>query len=108
MSPDFLKIDVEGGELEVLKGSTRALSGTVLGLKIETAFVELHVGRPLLWQIDEFMRVAGFTLFNVGRNYWIRSNRMHGYSSQPQLVWGDAIYFLTRENFFEAPCHDER
>ena len=99
LSPDFLKLDVEGGELEVLKGSLRALSDTVLGLKIETAFVEMQMGRPLLWQIDEFMRSEGFTLFNVGRNYWIRNNRMHGYSSQPQLIWGDAIYFLSRESF---------
>ena len=99
LSPDFLKIDVEGAELEVLKGGSQALVGTVMGLKIETAFVELHMGRPLLWQIDEFMRSAGFTLFNVGRNYWIRNNRMHGYSSQPQLIWGDAIYFLSREKF---------
>jgi FkbM family methyltransferase len=101
LSPDFLKIDVEGGELEVLKGANQALSTTVMGLKVETAFVELQVGRPLLWQIDEFLRDRGFVLFNVGRNYWIRDNRIYGYSSQPQLIWGDATYFLGREHFLK-------
>ena len=35
LSPDFIKVDVEGGELEVLKGAAAALSTTVMGLKVE-------------------------------------------------------------------------
>ena len=29
--------------------------------------MELHVGRPLLWEIDEFLRREGFVLLEPGR-----------------------------------------
>jgi FkbM family methyltransferase len=101
LSPDFLKIDVESGEMEVLKGSAGAVATSVLGLKLETSFVELRFGAPLLWDIDVHLTNRGFVLFNLGRNYWIRKNGLHGYSSQPQLIWGDAIYFLSRDHFLK-------
>ena len=97
LSPDFLKIDVEGAELDVLKGSQAALARSILGLRVETAFLELHLGAPLLWDIDVFLRERGFVLFHLGRNYFIRNNGLHGHTSEPQLIWGDAVYFLGRE-----------
>lgn len=101
LSPDFLKIDVEGADLEVLKGAEAALARSILGLRVETAFVELHLGAPLLWDIDVFLRERGFVLFHLGRNHFIRNNGLHGHTSEPQLIWGDAVYFLGRESFLK-------
>ncbi len=101
LSPDFLKVDVQGADLEVLKGSRATLAASVLGAKVETSFVEAYVGAPVFGDVDSFMRQNGFVLFDLGRNYWLRNNGLHGYTSEPQLIWGDAIYFLSRERLLD-------
>lgn len=91
-TPDFIKTDVEGADLDVLKGSQTALAG-VLGLQVEVAFVERNVGAPLFADIDIFLRARGFTLVQLIREHWVRANKVFGPGSRPQLIWADAIYF---------------
>jgi FkbM family methyltransferase len=90
--PDFIKTDVEGADLDVLKGSEKALGGA-LGLQVEAAFVERNIGAPLFADIDSFLRARGFTLFQLIREHWVRSNKVIGPRSRPQLIWADVIYF---------------
>ncbi len=91
-APDFIKTDVEGADLDVLKGSEKALAGA-LGLQVEAAFVERNVGAPLFADIDSFLRAHGFTLFQLIREHWVRTNKVIGPRSRPQLIWADVIYF---------------
>jgi len=90
--PDFIKTDVEGADLDVLKGAERALAGA-MGLQVEAAFVERNVGAPLFADIDTFLRARGFTLFQLIREHWVRGNKVLGPRSRPQLIWADVIYF---------------
>lgn len=90
--PDFIKTDVEGADLDVLKGSEKALAGA-LGLQVEAAFVERNVGAALFADIDSFLRARGFTLFQLIREHWVRTNKLLGPRSRPQLIWADVIYF---------------
>lgn len=91
-TPDFIKTDVEGADLDVLKGAEKALAGA-LGLQVEAAFVERNVGAPLFADIDIFLRTRGFTLFQLIREHWVRGNKVIGPRSRPQLIWADVIYF---------------
>ncbi len=99
LSPHFLKIDVEGGDLEVMKGSEKALSSTVLGLRTETTLLPLWVDAPQLWEVNAYLQGKGFVLFNIGKVQWVRNNGVFGYTSQTQLIWGDAVYFVTKQEF---------
>ena len=100
LAPDFLKVDVEGGDLEVLKGATLALERSVLGVRTEAPLVEIHHGAPQLWDLYAHLRPTGFVLFHFSRVQWVRNNGLVGYSSQPQYIWGDAVFFLSRPAFF--------
>jgi len=93
---DFVKIDVEGADLEVLKGGRRAIE-TAFGVQIEVPFSVRNLGAPLQPTIDLWLREAGFSLHLMEREHWLRANGVHGALSQPQLIWADAVYFRGRE-----------
>jgi len=50
----FLKVDVQGYELEVLKGAARVLQ-RVSYILVETSFVTLYAGQPLHETVDHFL-----------------------------------------------------
>jgi FkbM family methyltransferase len=101
LSPDFLKIDTEGADLEVLRGAEGALKRCVMGVRVEASLMELRCGGPMLWDFDSHLRKRGFMLFHLSRVYFIRNNGLHGFTSQPQLAWGDAVYLLRREELLD-------
>lgn len=89
---DFVKVDVEGADLDVLKGGCKSLE-TAFGLQIEVDFASRNVGAPLQSEVDLWLRNAGFHPHLLFREHWVRSNGVHGALSQPQLAWADAVYF---------------
>jgi FkbM family methyltransferase len=56
---DFLKIDVQGGELAVFEGGTAKLAETV-AIQTEISFVNLYKDQPTLGDIDTELRGQGF------------------------------------------------
>ena len=51
---DFLSIDVQGAELDVLQHGKRNLSN-LLGVHIEVSFIEKYKGQPLFRDVDAFL-----------------------------------------------------
>ncbi|MBU1026761.1 MAG: FkbM family methyltransferase, partial [Candidatus Margulisbacteria bacterium] len=95
---DFIKLDVEGADLDVLKGATSTLNA-VKGIQVEVSFLERYVGAPLFGDVDAFLRERGFELFILKREHWLRKNLVYGVNSSPQIIWADAVYFLRRKSF---------
>lgn len=60
---DFVKLNIQGAELEVLKGSLSKLPD-VLGLQLEMSFVQTWQNGPLFAEIDTFVRSQGFVFFD--------------------------------------------
>lgn len=88
---DFIKLDVQGSELDILQGGSHILRQTVFGMEIEVEFSELYRGQPLFADVDAACKEAGFTLFDLKPCYWKRQDRpMNGVG---QMVCGDALYF---------------
>jgi hypothetical protein len=93
---DFVKVDVEGADLDVLKGGRSSIE-RAFGVQIEVPFSVRNLGAPLQPVIDLWVRGAGFSLHLMEREHWVRANGIHGALSQPQLIWADAVYFRGRE-----------
>lgn len=60
--PDYLKLDIQGAEYEVLKGGTKALTNNVLGIFLETHLQEIYIGSPLFFDIHTLLTNLGFKL----------------------------------------------
>ena len=99
--PDFIKIDAEGADLEILKGSAKFLKSSCLGIQVEAPFYERHKAAPFFSEIDLYLRSHGFILLDLTRERWIRKNNLHGPISRPQVVWANAIYMLSIETFLQ-------
>ena len=101
--PDFIKVDVEGAELDVLKGGKQTLNGC-LGALVETRFQNAS-NCPLFTDTDIFMRENGFRLhdfLHLGHyprrslpdpRCWADGKEVAWQEDLGQLVWGDALYF---------------
>lgn len=57
--PDLLWIDVEGAELQVLRGAASVLRGVTL-LHIEVSFRPMQIEKPLFWEISSHLKDQGF------------------------------------------------
>lgn len=91
---DFLKLDVQGGELVVLQGAEKRLKD-VLVIHTEVEFIPLYKGQPLFADIDVFVRSHGFALHKLklfGRTFKPLIANNNPYTALSQNVWGDAIY----------------
>jgi 2-O-methyltransferase len=58
---DFVYLDVQGAELQVLEGAG-ALLQSIRAVWLEVEAVELYAGQPLAPEVDAFMKASGFVL----------------------------------------------
>jgi len=96
-NPDFIKVDTEGADLDIIKGAQNNIKNNCIGLQIEVQFVERNLGSPLFGEIHEFLIKNGFWIMDLKKESWIRKNSIYKVNSKPQLIWGDAIYMLSSE-----------
>lgn len=93
---DYLKLDIQGAELDVLKGAAKALSTSVV-IETEVEFVPLYKDQPLFGDVQVYLREHGFVLHKLldiaGRSL----RPMNGPGGNPfaamsQMLWADAIF----------------
>lgn len=65
MKPDFLKLDVQGAELDVLRGGEKAIISTCEFILLEVGMAEFNAGSPTFFQILSFMDQVGFEIFDL-------------------------------------------
>jgi FkbM family methyltransferase len=63
--PDLLKLDVQGYELEVLRGAEQCLR-QARAVLCEVSFRELYTGQPLFGDIERFLFERGYRLHALG------------------------------------------
>jgi len=87
---DFLELDTQGTELDVLAGADSLLERSIVGLQVEVEFAPMYVNQPLFADVDAFLRARGFQLFDLSR-YRVRRSATTG-PTRGQLLWGHAFY----------------
>jgi FkbM family methyltransferase len=92
---DFLKIDTQGAEYEILTGAVDALDRDVFGVIAESWTTEVHKGQRLTGEILSFMAARGFGLFdiNVGAAWYRRGSERLPRLDKRQVVGLDLLFF---------------
>ena len=91
--PNFIKIDTEGSELEILKGSSKTLLN-VFGLEVECSFNQLRVDQPLFEEIKIYLEKLDFIFIDfVSMIRWEKDN--FSFFGQPQIT--DALFLKNEE-----------
>ncbi len=98
---DFVKVDVQGHELPILKGGADTLK-SVIGVEVEVEFLPVYKDQPLFHEVDAFLQAAGFELFDINRTYRNRRNTLVYGNRKGQLMWGDALYFKSPEKLLST------
>lgn len=94
---DYLKIDVQGGELDVLKGAKNVLSRAVL-VHTEIEFVPMYKDQPLFGDIDVELRRHGYLFHNFVGTF-SRQMKPVVFNSDPfhtgsQLIYAEAAIYI--------------
>ena len=101
---DFIKLDIQGGELNALKGSERFLN-EVLGIEVEVEFSELYLDQPLFGSVYEFLSDFDFEFIDfVNLCRWERNSL----SGLGQLVFGDALFLKSPEKMLLDDLSEEK
>jgi FkbM family methyltransferase len=91
-APDLLKLDVQGYELEVLKGAERTLP-QVSAVLAEVNLIDIHKGAPLLDELVTFMRERRFITYDIC-----------GLTRRPldDALWQADFIFVSRDSHLRA------
>jgi len=60
----FLKLDVQGYEMQVLRGS-EGLLDRIVGAQLEVSLAPLYEGQPLLASVGDYMSSKGFEIWGI-------------------------------------------
>ena len=94
LSLDFLKLDTEGSEFDILQGAKKQLQENILGVRCEVSFDYIFDGMPLFSTVHDFMLSQGFYLLNLdydGRgdyqNDFVKISDKYGILTASDAVW---------------------
>lgn len=92
---EFIKLDTQGTEYEILLGSKRMLRERTVAVVTEVAFCELYKGQKLFSEVEMLLRSLGFSFYGF--------TRLHGRSCKlldksisvtaERAFYADAVFF---------------
>lgn len=101
---DFVKIDVQGGELDILRHGVETL-GNVSVIQLEVEFVPVYKDQPLFGDLQLFLRDQGFLLHKfidvAGRCFKPFNIENNPHAVMSQVLWADAVFV---RDFTQLDC----
>ncbi len=97
---DFLKIDLEGLDCEILLSSPNIVRNC-LAIQCELRFQPLYKEEPEFYSAVSFLRDSEFELISIKPEIWKHKTSKRDFFRDGQIAWGDFIFFLSRKRVLE-------
>ena len=93
--PDFIKLDTQGSEFEILKGAARVLKNECLIIVCEVSFCEIYKDQKLFSEVEIFLRELGFTFYGFGPQHQRSTKAINKkeFKTSERLIYADAYFF---------------
>lgn len=96
--PDFLSIDTQGSELDILQGASRLLDTTILAVRAEIEMHPLYEGQPLFGDICQFLARHNFDLVDIQLFEKLSPMRgKRGFRGEGYVAHGEALFLKRPE-----------
>jgi FkbM family methyltransferase len=96
-SIDFIKLDLEGGELAVLEGAGSTIE-SCMGLHVEVSFQSIRNSQPLFGDVSNFLQKFGIDFIDfVSLFRWERKS----FNGLGQAIFADALFLRGPESLIE-------
>lgn len=111
---DFMKVDVQGGELAILRGGAKIVGERLLGIRAEVEFAPLYLDQPQFSEMEIHLRGLGFYAADwIFQRHWrTRRPAEHGCHwggqvpySRGRLIHSDVL-FLRDHHWIAAHMHE--
>ena len=95
---EFLKLDTQGTEFEILQGAQRTLSERTAAIIVEVEFCHLYEGQKLFSELEILLRESGFSFYGfakVSQRSRKRQPQLDKYKEvwQERSIHADAVFF---------------
>lgn len=92
---DFLKLDTQGSEHEVLTGAAKTLDEVTLAVVTEVSFCEIYAGQRLFSEVEMLLRKHHFSFYGFSA-FHSRSRKFLdklAYKTAERALYADAVFF---------------
>ena len=90
---DYLSLDVQGAEFEILYGARELLEKRCLGIQLEFNFNPMYVEKKCFSDINHLLIGLGFELLDIHSVHsYSKCSLPIGFRGREQLMYGEAIY----------------
>ena len=107
---DFLKLDIQGAELDVILGGSSRLRDTLV-VHTEVEFIPVYADQPLFGDVDVALRKSGFWLHKFhevfGRAMKPLQPNKDPFAPLSQLLWAEAAIYVRSFMAFDELSADK-
>jgi FkbM family methyltransferase len=92
---EFVKLDTQGTEFEILQGAERTLSERTVAIFTEVEFFQMYQGQKLFAEVEQFLRSRGFSFYGFGSMHYRSCKQLNKYQEAgiERTIWADAVFF---------------
>jgi FkbM family methyltransferase len=106
LAPDFLSLDTQGSELQILRGGRGVLQRHVLAVRSEAEFVQIYEDQDLFGDLHRFLKDYEFHLADIDLHEGFTSTRGPIGARGRGFRFGSDVLFLRRWQSIKAVASD--